>query len=424
MMNLAIVSSYSESCGNAAFTRVLHDTIELYSNTQVEVIELDLSLLQSIEYNVRRKAEIHIKGICEQLKVFDAVNIQMEAGLYGTFPNDIVRRAKQLIDANPNTSVTFHSPRLMSGTTATRRSGLKKILLLKLLSGIKEIIDNYYANIHTRINKKIIGYAVLRNCRFIVHTLRARKQIKDFFCYDRVDVHPIKNVPHKFAVDPSVLMRIRQELNLADSDVLIGMFGYISSYKGHIDALRAMKYLPSNHKLLIFGRQHPKTLKSNGVIDNYLELLINTIESSGWEKNSSWLKNRVFFVGELNDNDFLQVASSIDVTWLPYYETGQDGSGIAAICMDLCQRVLCSTSFTFDELFKLISYPNVMRFDIGNAMEMATKTGMILRRDVQTMSNEDQSLYSTQTQALAYIKDLPKANLADAVKTADPLHEA
>ena len=39
---LAIVSSYSESCGNAAFTRVLHDTIEQYSDFDVEVVELDL----------------------------------------------------------------------------------------------------------------------------------------------------------------------------------------------------------------------------------------------------------------------------------------------------------------------------------------------------------------------------------------------
>ena len=411
MMNFAIVSSYSESCGNAAFTRVLHDTIELYSNTQVEVIELDLILLQSIEYNVRRKAEIHIKGICERLKVFDAVNIQMEAGLYGTLPHDIVRRAKQLIDANPNTSVTFHSPRIMMGTNSSVRSGLKKILKLKVLSGINEILGSYYAATHVRINKKIIGYAVLRNCRFIVHTLRARKQIKDFFCYDRIDVHPIKNVPHNFAADPSVLKRIRQELQLADHDVLIGMFGYLSSNKGHTDALKAITYLPSNHKLLIFGRQHPQTLISSGVIESYLQLLINTIN------NSKKLKQRVFFLGELNDNDFLNVASSIDVAWLPYYESGQDGSGIAAICMDVCQRVLCSTSFAFDELFKLISYPNVMRFDVGNFMEIATKTGMILRRDVQTTPNEDQSLYSTRTQALAYVKDLPKAYLADSVKT-------
>jgi len=178
-----------------------------------------------------------------------------------------------------------------------------------------------------------------------------------------------------------------------------------------------MKYLPSKYKLLIFGRQHPQTLKLNGEIDYYLGLLINTIN------DNKWLKGRVFFLGELNDNEFLQVASSIDVTWLPYYETGQDGSGIASICLDLCNRVLCSTSFTFDELFKLIPYPNVMRFDIGNAMEMATKTGMMLRRDVQMMSNEDQSRYSILTQVLTYVKDLPKAYLADAVKTAAPPHE-
>lgn len=421
MTTFAIVSSYSESCGNAAFTKVLHDTIELYSNVQVEVIELDLKLLQSIDRRIRRQAEIHVKEICQRLKMFDAVNIQMEAGLYGTLPHDIVRRAKQIIDANPNTSVTLHSPRLMSATHSNTRSGLKKILQLKVLSGIREIIGNRFASIHIEINKKIIGHAILRNRRLIVHTMRARNQIKDFYGYDRVDVHPLKIVPDNFAPDPTVLERIRRELDLSNSDVLIGMFGYISAYKGHMDALRALKYLPSNHKLLIFGRQHPQTLKSDGKIDNYLELLINTIEKS------KWLNKRVYFLGELTDEEFLQVASGIDVAWLPYYENGQDGSGIAAICMDACKRVLCSTSFAFDELFKLISYRNMMRFDIGNAMEIATKTGMILRKDVQTMSYEDQLACSTRSQALTYAKDLPKACIADVVKTSvsfSPMHEA
>jgi hypothetical protein len=196
------------------------------------------------------------------------------------------------------------------------------------------------------------------------------------------------------------------------------MFGYLSSNKGHTDALQAMQYLPHDHKLLIFGRQHPQTLSSSSVTDSYLQLLIDII------KKDYNLKTRVFFLGELSDNDFLQVASSVDVAWLPYYETGQDGSGIAAICMDICQRVLCSTSFAFDELFKLIPYPNMMRFDVGNFMEIATKTHMIRRRDVQPRPNEDRSLYNTRTQALAYVKDLPKAYLADPVKTVTPLHEA
>ena len=266
MTTFAIVSSYSESCGNAAFTKVLRDSIELYSNAQVEVIELDLKLLQSIDHKVRRQAQIHVKEICQRLKMFDAVNIQMEAGLYGTLPHDVVRRAKQIIDANPNTSVTLHSPRLVSTTLSNARSGLKKILQLEILSGVREIIGSRFANIHISINKKIIGHAILRNRRLIVHTLRARNQIKEFYGYDQVDVHPLKIVPDNFAPDPTVLECFRSELDLSDSDVLIGIFGYISAYKGHMDALRAMKHLPSNHKLMIFGRQHPQTLKSSGKI--------------------------------------------------------------------------------------------------------------------------------------------------------------
>jgi glycosyltransferase involved in cell wall biosynthesis len=400
MSTFAIVSSYSESCGNAAFTKVLRDTIELYCKVRVEVIELDLKLLQSIDGRVRRQADAHVNEICQQLKKFDAVNIQMEAGLYGTLPHDIVRRTKQIIDANANTSVTLHSPRLIPATQSTARSGLKKIAQLKIISGIRELVDNRLAGIHIRINKKIIGHAVFRNRRLIVHTIRAREQIKSMYGYDKIDVHPLKFISEEFTPSPYVLECIRRELGLSDNDVLIGMFGYITDYKGHMDALRAMKHLPFNHKLLIFGRQHPQSLKSNGKIDYYLELLINTIESS------KWLKKRVFFLGELPDEEFLQVASYIDVAWLPYYENGQDGSGIAAICMDACKRVLCSTSFAFDELFKLIPYRNMMRFDIGNNMEIATKTDMILRRDAQIMSNEDQLLFSTRTQAITYGKDL------------------
>lgn len=400
MTTLAIVSSYSESCGNASFTRVLHDTIELCSSVQVEVIELDLKLLQSIDRRIRCQAEIHISEICERLKNFDAVNIQMEAGLYGTLPHDIVRRTRKIIDANENSSITLHSPRLMGETQSATRAGLKKISQLKIVGGIKEIIGSHFQNIHVVINKKIIKHAVQRNRRIIVHTNRARKQIKDFFNYEKVDVHPLKIVPNDFSPDPEVLMRIRHEMDLGKDDVLIGMFGYITAYKGHMDALRAMESLPSNYKLLIFGRQHPQSLKSNGKIDNYLELLIKTIEKN------KWLKGRVFFLGELTDLDFLQVASGIDVAWLPYYENGQDGSGIAAICMDLCKRVLCSTSFAFDELFNLIPYRNMMRFDIGNFLEISTKTKMILHRNEQVISDEDKFKCNTQTQALVYLKDL------------------
>lgn len=396
---MAIISSYSESCGNAAFTKILHDSIEHYqADWSVEVIELDLKLLQSIKYSVRVKADEHIQDICSRLNSYDLVNIQMEPGLYGTFPKDIIGRFRKLVSANPNTSVTLHSPRLISSAQSASRAGIKKLLRFDIKNGVRDLIGDKYAQIHLNINRKIIQTAIRVNARLIVHTKRSEKQIKDFFSYTNVGVHPLKMVPAGYVPNNATLSKIVQQVNLAEGDRLVGMFGYISAYKGHVDALKALEQLPEHYKLLIFGRQHPQSLKANGKPDEYLELLIELI------KCNDVLKDRVFFMGELSDAEFLNVVSYVDIAWLPYYENGQDGSGIASICLDLCPRVLCSTSFAFDELFKLVFYKNVMRFDIGNILEMALKTEMFLRSEKQVGPFCDEGTYSLKSQVEEYVR--------------------
>ena len=398
-IKMAIVSSYSVSCGNAAFTRVLHDSIEYFhKHIEVEVIELDLNLLQSIAKAVRSKADAHIEHIYESLKLYDLVNIQMEAGLYGTLPRDIIRRFKKLVTANKNTSVTLHSPRLAGSANSWNRNAIKKFLTFNFISGFKDFLAGMYSDLHVNINKKIVSIAVKNNARLIVHTYRSKKQILDFFSYSNVDVHPLKIVPHGYIKNHKTYKKIVFEAGLAKEDIVIGMFGYISAYKGHLDALGALKHLPQNYKLLIFGRQHPQTLQSNGNVDHYLNLLQTKII------NEKTIQGRVFFMGELNDSDFLDVVSSVDISWLPYYENGQDGSGIASICLDLSARVLCSSSFAFDELFKLIEYKNVRRFDIGNKLEIALKTMMFMRSEKIAGPFGDESRYSIKSQADNYVK--------------------
>ncbi len=397
-MRMAIVSSYSESCGNAAFTRVVHDSIEhFHSNIEVEVVELDLKLLQSINNAVRNKANEHILDICSRLKTFDLVNIQMEAGLYGTLPGDIVSRFKKLVSANKNTSVTLHSPRLIAAAQSGTRSAIKKFLHFDIKGGFKDLIGDKYAEVHININKKIVAAAIKNNARLIVHTRRSEKQILDFFSYDNVSVHPLKMVPFDYKRNSDTFDRIVHQADFMEKDVLIGMFGYISAYKGHKDALKALELLPNNYKLLIFGRQHPQTLKANGVVDSYLDSLISMVNKS------KLLRGRVFFMGELEDQAFLDVVSNVDISWLPYYENGQDGSGIASICLDLSPRVLCSTSFAFDELFRLVKYNNVMRFDIGNTLEMAIKTKMFVKSDKEEGPFCDETEYSLKSQAARYV---------------------
>ncbi|MEZ5871932.1 MAG: hypothetical protein R3D32_08805 [Nitratireductor sp.] len=426
---LAIVSSYSESCGNASFTRVLHDSIEQYSDYDVEVVELDLRLLQSVNNFVRRKADIHIGKLCQQLATFDAVNLQLEAGLYGTLPNDIMNRVRRLMAANKVMSVTLHSPRLSAPTNSSIRAGIADLLRLRIVSGVRTILDEFRGNVHVRINKSMIKDAIARGHRLITHTRRAKYQIGVFFDYHKVDVHPLKIVPEGFEPNPEKLNGIRRQLGIGTDDKVVGIFGYVSSYKGHHDALRAMEHLPDNFKLLIFGRQHPQTIRSNGKVDVYLKSLMDQIlvheeklrkqslalarMQSAQESTRLSLKDRVFFLGELPDREFLDVAGSVDMAWLPYYENGQDGSGIASICLDASKRVVCSASFAFDQLFRLVEYSNVSRFDIGNSIELAHKTLLHINTIPPQRPYGDESVYTIRSQVDTYVKELTGAPVGD-----------
>ena len=138
-MRMAIVSSFSDSCGNAAFTTVLRDSIERYTPISVDVAELNLSLTQSMDRRFREAAQHHLKELCQTLRNADGVNIQFEAGLYGTYPGDIVRRLKMLASANKNTSVTLHAPRLVSAAASDARKGIKKVLTLQVGDGMREL---------------------------------------------------------------------------------------------------------------------------------------------------------------------------------------------------------------------------------------------------------------------------------------------
>jgi glycosyltransferase involved in cell wall biosynthesis len=391
MKRIAIVSSFSESCGNAYFTKVLLDSLKA-EGYDAQCVELDIRLLQSMEGFLRKKGDQHIKALCKALATYDGVNIQLEAGLYGTFPSDIRARVMQLVAANPNTSVTLHSPRLLTDAAGQRSA------VLSLFKGkIKEAIEIVFAErqrfVHVNLNRFLGRQLQRKGVPLIVHTTRAKEQIKRLFSYENVHVHPLKIVPDGFRGQAESLLQLRAQLMLNPEDVVVGVFGYINEYKGHSTALEALTHLPKNYKLLFFGRQHPQTIRTNELLDPYLEKLQKSIVLKR-------LKRRAFFLGEYETEVFFNLAGAVDVVWLPYVENGQDGSGIASICFDVAKRIVCSSSFSFDETLKLIPYSNALRFDVGNSLELATKTRMIMQTEPASQSAFDK--YTIHSQAKLY----------------------
>ncbi|WP_137008602.1 hypothetical protein [Aquitalea aquatilis] len=393
MKKIGIVSSFSDSCGNAYFSKILVDSI---SNLGYEVVplELDLKLLQSVTPSVRKIANECIDKLCSRIKELDGVNIQLEPGLYGSTPMDIRSRFSRLISANSSVSVTLHSPRLIADVTQQRQA-IKALTRLNFKVALKKYLTYKASNLHIQMNNDLIKLAIKRGVKLIVHTMRAKEQISSIFGYSNVDVHPLKIISDNFVQDENCLRLIKKNLELDKADVVIGMFGFINEYKGHTMAINTLIHLPDNFKLLIFGRQHPQTIMHNCPVDGYL----NDLQELIVEKK---LQNRVYFMGEYSTEDFINLAASVDAVWLPYVENGQDGSGIASICLDVSPRVLCSSSFAFDELFKLEKYNNVLRFDIGNVLELATKTKMALN-SVDRFAAHSRK-YTCESQAKLYVR--------------------
>ncbi|OIV47510.1 hypothetical protein BK025_03550 [Sodalis sp. TME1] len=404
MKRIAIVSSFAESCGNAYFTQILVNSMRRLGY-HVECLGLNLLLTQSTSRAIRARADEHIDEICARLKTFDGVNIQFESGLYGSLPGDILRRARKLIDANPNTSITLHSPRLLS-ETATQREAIKMALRLSFKRALQLYVEPLRQNIPMRINHRLIRYLKQRNINIIVHTLRAREQIEMYHNYRNVAVHPLKIVDDYTEIKPDLMDAIRRKYRFGKEVKIIGMFGFINEYKGHTLAIKALAGLPRNYKLLLFGRQHPQTIRKNEPVSHYTHLLQAKIEEAK-------LEDRVFFMGEYEHEAFVSLVAAVDVVWLPYVENGQDGSGIASIAFDVSECVLCSSSFAFDEMFRLLPhYDNYMRFDIGNYMELASKTCNFLPI-TPAAGRSAQPVFSTDSQAELYVR----------LSLGEPLHE-
>lgn len=390
------VSSYDESCGNAYFTKALVDSMK--NMCDAECLQIRLELTQSRIKRVRKMADEHISGLCEKLKTADYVNLQIEPVLYGLKEGDIVRRIVKLMTANANTTITMHNTRILPGRMNVNVRGIiKDILLFRPIKAARKVmfLNAIYGNM--RVNRRIIKAAKKHNIYVIVHTERARRQILAVFGYDKVIVHPLKFCSSDSDTKRSgieTLSTIKKALKIDNSARIIGMFGYISHYKGHHDAIRALGILGNEYYCFFFGRQHPQTIYQYGEMDEYINKLLNLVKE---EK----LEERVVFLGEWPEKEFVGLMGAVDICWLPYYEVGQDGSGIAAQVFEESSRVVCSASSAFDELLAMETRSNVWRCDIGNYAELAAKTRLALGSSSQSRTGSVKS-YTVSSQVKAY----------------------
>jgi glycosyltransferase involved in cell wall biosynthesis len=391
---LAIVSTYDDLCGIAGYTRAL--ARRLSRDFDVRVFDLDQFLMRSTHRSVRELADREIAEMGRAFAGFDCVNIQLEYGTLGRQPNDMTRRFKMLASAAPQLSVTFH-------TTLTRDDTNRwRDIFWAFVSGRwRRALDM----LHARQFERSVGDVVIRHLRrlqakkwvaIIVHTRRDARLMKHVNRLRNVFDHPLA------FLSPAEVERTRLRAHRAAFPALaalpagakvIGVFGFLGEYKGVETAIRALRHVPDDYHLAIFGGVHPNEIRRdavNGYVAKLLEEIhadasvfddapegrLNlTLAAGDLAKLFEHPKNlapRVHFMGAQSDDKFADAMAVCDIVALCYHEVGQSSSGPMSIAIEMGSRVIATRNHAFLQ-FARYHPERVEFFDIGNHLELAER---------------------------------------------------
>jgi glycosyltransferase involved in cell wall biosynthesis len=397
---LALVSTYNELCGIAAYTRSLEK--QLADVFDVTVFDLNQYLLRSTHRRVRKFGDRHIQEICREIREYDSVNLQLEHGTLGFSCRDIYRRFSWIVRSSPQISVTFH--------TIFQSEAFAFWEYFRELVGFNFVKAAELRSSYLRTHLLSVGIAgrLRRAQRFkpvsvIVHTRRDLAQMKFVHGMRNVYDHPLSFLSDADAGDIR-RSASRSKFTILDpvpkDSRLIGVFGFLGRYKGFDTVIRALHHLPKKYHLLIFGGVHPNEIRPHQPIDPVVSSLFDAgyIDTSIAERgrinqgagapavsvavdgsmrdlligHPKDLSQRIHFLGATNDSDFLSGMAICDAVVFPYLEVGQSSSGPISQALELGCRVIASRTHTFIQFGR---YHNNMIefFDIGNHLELAAR---------------------------------------------------
>ena len=407
---LAIVSSYDELCGNASYTKAL--VKELSSYFDVTVVPLDVDLLRK---GNNKRIKQHIQKTCDELRTFDCVNIQLEAGLFGGKISSIQNNFLAVAKASKKLVVTMHRYQSREKYPGIRALG-KHLLFRSIRRYVKEWKIAYANNRYVPFYRSVIKYCQSNDIPVIAHTKRDRKNIMLDFDYDKIYDHPLcfySQDEIKVVKDNYSKETFCKDLGLDKDKKYIGIFGFINAYKGHETAIRSLIYLPQNYELLICGTQHPHTIRLEESINPYIKDLLKVIDTLG-------LSTRVHFHRLASDEDFLKALIHCDYNVLPYLEVMQGGSAIAALSLESNSKALFSQNLAFFELEKY-AQDSFKMFSIGNYIELADAILSYDKTKFDSGLNNYHNKYNIHTSGVLYRDLLSRANDKKRVNDSVPI---
>jgi len=423
---LALISSDSDLCGIAAYTRSLEK--QLSDVFEVTVFDLDQYLLRSTHGRVRKFGDRHILDICREIRDFDAVNLQLEHGTLGRGCHDIHRRFSWILRAAPRLSVTFHT--VFQCEAFNYRDYFRELLKCNFARAIAMRAQyNREHLLSAGFSSRLRRAQRFKPVTLIVHTRRDLWQMKFAHGMRNVYDHPLSFLSAAEVADTRRTAS-RKKFAVLDEvpagSSLIGVFGFLGRYKGFDTVVRALHHLPKDYHLLIFGGVHPNEIKPHQSIDPVVSSLFDAgyVDTSVAERigsnvegnapavsvavDSSMrdlltehpkdLSDRIHFMGAQSDADFLAGMAICDAVVFPYLEVGQSSSGPISQALELGCRVIASRTHTFIQLSRY--HHNMIEFfDIGNHLELAGR----IRARPQFERREQFPAFNVETNKAVYL---------------------
>lgn len=411
---LAIISTFDDLCGIASYTRAIVEQLSPFF--EIKVFDLDQFLLSNIQKNIVSLADKEIDQMCNEIKNnFQLVNLQLEHGTLGKKPNIIFKRLKKIIQASPKLCITFHTVIQSENQInwQAMRGYAKKLEVKKMRSHINHIKNTSFLSGEFY---KLILEQQRRNkpISIITHTKKDYRYLSVIEGLKNVYHHPLvymglseaKEITEKAQLDTFPALS-----DLPENKILLGCFGFYGLYKGTETAIQALKMLPNNYHLAIFGGVHPNSISKNELINDNVERILSNIafgktkldaviERSNKAQNISFelnhdliddafnetykddLSSRVHFAGTPSEKDFPAAMAICDIVLLPYNEVGQSASGPGSMAIDMRKNIIASRTKTFLQLDRY--YPGFLNFfDIGNSLQLSQIIkGLDLSKDI------------------------------------------
>jgi glycosyltransferase involved in cell wall biosynthesis len=373
-LRVQIVSTYKTSCGIAAFTETIES--HLRNRLAITVGRLDQDLLKSTDPTIEAAGDALIAKIAEQGATADVVNLQWEPGLLGATPGQILRRFRMLLRSNPNLVVTVHTvvpePKFSSGEF------VRRLLRGKARSAMEYAVQAMrpYGRETYRLLKEAERTA---NLTLVVHTRREKQLFAQVRGHKKVFDHPLSYIRQGWwenLENDAAEIKARLKRQFGKDKVFIGFFGFLTEYKGISTAIEAMRFLPENYVLLLYGGVHPSLVQDRQLVSPYVKELMSRIDRSK-EDN---LSRRVWFMGAPDDYQFAASMKACDVNVFPYMEIGQSASGPVAQSIEMGKRTVVSNNKMFGQLATY--FPDRMAMaDIGNYIHLAHCIEDVMIRD-------------------------------------------